>query len=411
MQTSRLNRTLVGKWTLRLLPLLLVPGVVLAQSTVEVSTASQLQTALNNANNGGGNVIISVNDGTYTLSDTLYVNAANITIKGKSGNRSSVIIQGDAMAETASIGNVIRVAANNFKLDGVTLQRAGWHAIQVAGESNADGMVVTNCVLRDTYEQLVKVTKSASAVSDNGRIENCLFQYTAGVAPYYYTGGIDAHGAKGWVVRGNTFKGIASPATAVSEFAVHFWDDSANNTTERNTIIDCDRGIGYGLQGFTANAGGVIRNNMIYHSNNGAPFADVGIALENSTNTQVYNNTVYFANNMSWAMEYRFAATTGAVFTNNLSNKPIQARDGGGGTQLSNVTNAAASAFKALASGDLHLVSAVSGVVNAGRAVSGLTDDFDGEARGSDAGIDIGADEFGAAGARKPNAPTNVSAQ
>ncbi|MEJ0084599.1 MAG: right-handed parallel beta-helix repeat-containing protein [Pseudomonadota bacterium] len=412
MQNSALNRTRAGKWSLRFMPLLLLPGIVLAQSTVEVNNASQLQSALNNANNAGGNVVISVNDGTYTLNDTLYVNANNITIKGKSGNRASVVIQGDAMSAGASIGNIIRVAASNFKLDAVTLQRAGWHAIQFAGESNADGAVITNCVLRDTYEQIVKATKSASAVSDNIRIENCLFEYTAGRAPYYYTGGIDAHGARGWVVRGNTFRGIASPGEAVSEFAVHFWDDSANNTTERNTIIDCDRGIGYGLQGFTTNAGGVIRNNMVYHSNNGAPYADVGIALENSTNTQVYNNTVYFANNMSWAMEYRFAATTGAVFTNNLTNKPIQARDGGGGTQQSNVTNASASWFKAVANGDLHLASAVSGVVNAGRTVSGLADDFDGEARGSDAGIDIGADEFGAAaGVKKPNPPTNISAQ
>jgi hypothetical protein len=392
--------------------LLLLPGTLFAQTTVEVSSVSQLQSALASANSGSGNVIISVADGTYTLTDTLYVNKANITIKGKSGNRNSVIIQGDAMSSGARVGNVIRVAANNFKLDGVTLQRAGWHAIQVAGETNADGMVVTNCVLRDTYEQLIKVTKNGSTVSDNGRVENCLFEYSAGRAPYYYTGGIDAHGAKGWVVRGNTFRGIASPAEAVSEFAVHFWDDSANNTTERNTIIDCDRGIGYGLQGFPVNAGGIIRNNMIYHSNNGAPFADVGIALENSTNTQVYNNTVYFANNMSWAMEYRFAATTGAVFTNNLTNKPIQARDGGGGTQASNVTNASASWFKAPASGDLHLASGVGSVVNAGRTVSGLTDDFDGNARGQDAGIDIGADEFGgASGSVKPSPPTDVSTQ
>jgi hypothetical protein len=412
MQTSGLNRIRVGKWSHTLIALACLPGIALAQSTVEVSSASQLQSALNNANNAGGNVIISVADGTYSLSDTLYVNAANITIKGKSGNRSSVIIQGDAMSATAAIGNVIRVAASNFKLDGVTLQRAGWHAIQVAGESNADGPVISNCVLRDTYEQLVKVTKSASAVSDNGRIENCVFEYTAGKAPYYYTGGVDAHGAKGWVVRGNTFRGIASPADAVSEFAVHFWDDSANNTTERNLIIDCDRGIGYGLSGFTANAGGIIRNNFIYHSNNGAPFADTGIALENSTNTQVYNNTAYFANNMSWTMEYRFSTTTGAVFTNNLSNKPIQQRDGGGGTLTSNVTNAQSGWFKGVSSGDLHLSSAVSGVVNAGHAVSGLTDDYDGDARGSDAGIDIGADEFGAAaGVKKPNPPTKVSTQ
>jgi hypothetical protein len=413
MQNSVLNRTRAGKWARRLMPLLLLPGFVLAQSTVEVSSASQLQAALSNANNAGGNVIISVNDGTYTLSDTLYVNAANITIKGKSGNRANVIIQGDSMASGARVGNVIRVAASNFKLDAVTLQKSGWHAIQIAGESNADGPIITNCILRDTYEQLVKVTKSASAVSDNGRIENCLFEYSAGRAPYYYTGGVDAHGATGWVIRGNTFRNIASPAEAVSQFTIHFWNGSSNNTTERNLIIDCDRGIGYGLKDFVANTGGTIRNNMIYHSNNGAPFADVGIALENTTGTQVYNNTVYFANNMSWTMEYRFSTTSGVTFTNNLTNKPIQARDGGSGTLASNVTNASSSWFKGVGSGDLHLASAVASVANAGRAVSGLTNDYDGETRGQDAGIDIGADEFGGStgGTVKPKPPTNVSTQ
>jgi len=96
------------------------------------------------------------------------------------------------------------------------------------------------------------------------------------------------------------------------------------------------------------------------------------------------------------------------VFTNNLTNKQILARDGGTGSLSNNVTNASASWFKNVATGDLHLASAVSSVVNAGKAVTGLTDDFDGEAR---SGVDIGADEFGGASAAKPNAPTNVKVQ
>ena len=221
-------------------------------------------------------------------------------------------------------------------------------------------------------------------------------------------GGIDAHGSTGWIVRHNTFKNIASPNTSVAEFAVHFWDaPSANNTIERNLIIDCDRGIGFGLQG-RGNSGGIIRNNMIYHSNNNDPYADVGIALADSPNTQVYNNTVYFENSMSFSMEYRFSATQNAVFTNNLTNKPIVSRDSGGASLSNNVTNATASWFKGVSSGDLHLASAVSTVVNMGKAVSGLSDDFDGEARAS--GVDIGADEFGASAVR-PNPPTNVVVQ
>ncbi len=389
--------------------LLLIGAAAHAATTVEVSNVSQLANAVSNANNAGGNYTILVNDGTYNLSDTLYVNAPNVTIAGKSGARDKVIIQGTAMAENAQVGNIIRVAASGFKLDAVTLQKAGWHTIQIAGETNADGPVITNCVLRDAYEQLFKVSQdlaNPNVISDNGRIENCLFEYSAGVGPEFYIGGVDAHGVKGWVIRNNTFKNIASPNTSVAEFAIHIWDlPSANNTVERNTIINCDRGIAFGLDG-RGSSNGIIRNNFIYHANNGAPFADTGIALMESPGTQVYNNTVYFENNFPWTIEYRFAKTTGAVITNNLTNKSIVTRDSATATLSNNVVTAAKSYFKNVATGDLHLASAVSGVVDAGKAISGLTDDIDGQARPT-SGIDIGADELVSAGPA-PNPPTNV---
>jgi hypothetical protein len=392
---------------------LLFAGAGAHAATIEVSNVSQLMNAVSSANSAGGNTVISIADGTYSITDTLYVNAPNVTIQGKSGAREKVIIQGTAMAENAQVGNIIRVAASNFKLDGVTLQKAGWHTIQIAGETNADSPVITNCILRDAYEQLLKVSQdpnNPNVVSDNGRVENCLFEYSAGIGPEYYIGGIDAHGSTGWVVRNNTFKNIASPNTSVAEFAIHFWDLPANNNTiERNTIIDCDRGIGFGLQGRGSN-GGIIRNNFIYHSNNNDPYADVGIALADSPNTQVYNNTVYFENSMSFSMEYRFTATKNAVFTNNLTNKPIVSRDSGAATLANNVANASASWFKSVSTGDLHLASSVASVVDQGKAVSGLTDDIDGQARSGS--IDVGADEFGGATAAvKPNPPTNVQVQ
>ena len=65
--------------------LLFVAGATVhAQTSIEVSTTSQLVNALSTANSSG-NTTILLNDGTYTLSDTLYVNGSNITIAGKSG--------------------------------------------------------------------------------------------------------------------------------------------------------------------------------------------------------------------------------------------------------------------------------------------------------------------------------------
>jgi hypothetical protein len=385
-----------------------------AQTTISVNSAAALQNAVQTANSAGGNRIISLADGTYTLSDTLYVNAPNVSIVGASGNRDAVIVQGTGMSSSASVGTIIRVAASGFQLRYVTLQKSKYHLVQIVGENNADSPSLRDCVLRDAYEQMVKVSidpANTGVTSDNGLVENCLFEYTAGIGPQYYIGGIDAHGSKNWVVRGNTFRNIASPSGSVAEFAVHFWDKSANNTVERNVIVNCDRGIGFGLQGF-GNSGGVIRNNMIYHAANNPPFADSAIALADSPNSAVYNNTVFNDNSYPWAIEYRFTATTGVEVSNNLVNKQILSRDGATATASNNVSNAVASWFVNPSSGNLHLASAVSSVVDKGKTISGLTNDIDGDARPAGAAVDVGADEFGGAAAPpRPNPPTDVRAQ
>lgn len=305
-----------------------------------ITNALQLQRALAEANRSGGNVTLLLADGTYAVTDTLDVEAPRITIAGQAGHRARVVIQGDAMSPNARIGNLIRVAASHFELHDVTLQRSRYHLIQIAGEAGAQAPHIHDCILRDSYEQMLKVSISAAhptVTSNDGLIENCIFEYTAGIGPEWYIGGIDAHGAKRWTVRGNLFRAIASPAERISEFAVHFWDGSADNVVERNTIINCDRGIGFGLD-HSPNSGGIIRNNMIYHAADVGTFGDVGIALISSAGTQIYSNTVFFDDSYPNAIEYRFASTHDALITNNLSNRAIVSLDGATGTVASNRT-------------------------------------------------------------------------
>jgi hypothetical protein len=64
---------------------------------------------------------------------------------------------------------------------------------------DADNAVIRNCILRDAYEHLVKVSQdppNPNVTGDGRLIANCLFEYSAGTGPQYYIGGIDAHGAK-----------------------------------------------------------------------------------------------------------------------------------------------------------------------------------------------------------------------
>jgi hypothetical protein len=388
-----------------LLVLFSVPVRAFQSTSVTVGTVTELQNAISNANSSGGNRTILLRDGTYTLTATQYINVPNVTVASVSGNRDNVIIQGDAMSDSAVVKSIFRIAADYFTVRNITMRRVGWHVIQVAGETDADYTVISNCVFRDAYQQLLKISWDSAAPTvsgDNGLIENCLFEYSAGIGPEYYIGGVDAHGSKNWVIRGNTFKNIISPNTSFAEHAIHVWDPPSSNTLiEKNLIINCDRGIGLGL-GDRGSSGGTIRNNMIYHAAGNGSYADVGIGIETCPDVQIYNNTIYFEDSYPNAIEYRFSATTNLMIRNNLTNKAIQARDGASATLSNNVTNAASSYFVNGSAGNLHLASAVRGVADSGVAISGLTDDFDGESRPSGTGIDIGADEYAAVVTQPP---------
>lgn len=356
-----------------------------------VTNATELADAIVQANNGGDKTI-RLQDGIYNLDDMLWVEADGVTVYGISGDRDSVIIRGSGM--DGPVSHIFNVAGSRFSVYDMTLRDVANHAVQL--QIDVDSTIIRNLHILDTGEQMIKVAYdpgNPGLSSDNGLIERCLLEYSAGIGPQFYIGGIDAHNAKGWTVKNNIFIGIRSPGQDVAEHAIHFWSDSENTLVEGNLIINCDRGIGFGL-GDRGHTGGIIRNNMIYH-NSSEGFADVGIGLESAVNVQVYNNTVYQEQSYPNAIEYRFAATTGTTIANNLTNMGISQRDGASATLTCNLTNAEASWFVNPSAGDLHLSFPVSAVIDQGQPIPGLTDDFDSGLRPQGEGIDIGADEYG----------------
>ncbi len=375
-----------AEWTLRPLP----------STRVTVSSEPELRAAISRANATGGKVTIALADGVYPLTGTLNVSAPDVALVSASNDRSRVTLRGDAMSRDAAVKNLIRVTGKSFQLRGISLERAGWHLIQIAGEADADDPIISDCAMRDAWEQLLKVSYDAARPTvgaDRGIVQNCIFEYTAGIGPQYYIGGIDAHAAADWVVRGNVFRNIASPSRSIAEHAVHFWSLSRNTLVERNVIVDSDRGIGFGL-GDRGHVGGIIRNNFIHHTANAHPFADAGIILENSVGTQIYNNTILQEHAYPRSIEFRFSGTAGGTIANNLTNRPISARDGGTAVLRTNVQTADRGMFRLTAAGDLRLATPVVGVVDAGTPVPGVSHDLQGDARPKGVTIDIGADEY-----------------
>lgn len=368
---------------------------------VVVSNVSQLQNAVNNANSGGDKTIL-IADGQYDMPGVaLTITADGVTVRSQSGNRSAVVL--DNQYGKAGTTGIFRITSSNVTIADMTLKRPYYHAIHISpgGGKNTENILVDNVHIIDPGEQAIKINADTydnpSFRANNGTIQNCLMELTDTgrtnlTSPSHpcYTGGVDGHWAQNWIVRDNVIRGFWC-ADALSEHGIHFWSDSVNILVERNLIVDCDRGIGFGL-GERGNRGGIIRNNMIYHGPNYG-VSDVGINLESTPDAQVYNNTVFHVHNYS-AIEYRFGATANVTIKNNLTNRSISQRDSASGQVINNVTSAQASWFKNTSAGDLHLASSINGVVDSGQAIAGLTDDFDKERRPQGSGVDIGADEI-----------------
>jgi len=194
------------------------------------------------------------------------------------------------------------------------------------------------------------------------------------------------HLGHGWIIRNNIFKHIRSPEADLAEHAIHFWSDSSDTLVEKNMITDCDRGIGFGL-GDNGHIGGIIRNNMVHTTR------DVGIGLENSSNSKVYNNTVYTENYFN-SIEYRFPGSIGISIVNNLTNSAIVSRDGGSATLEDNIDNAQGSWFSDAINGDLHLAGEEPTVVDQGQTLADVTEDMDCLDRSLGTAPEIGADEL-----------------
>jgi hypothetical protein len=178
------------------------------------------------------------------------------------------------------------------------------------------------------------------------------------------------------------------------------WNHSTNTLTERNTFIDVDRAIAYGLIDTSGSdhQGGIIRNNFIYlrpglMSSSRKANSDGQIIVWDSPGTRVYHNTLLSHGNVVRSIEFRFD-TAGGEARNNLADGPIGTRNGGTFSQSGNFLTATTSLFVNPSAADLHLKSSATMVIDQAPALAGVTDDIDGNPRPSGAGYDIGADEY-----------------
>jgi hypothetical protein len=356
-------------------------------------------------------------DGTYTMTGAseserrIWVHTPGVTLRSASGNRDAVVVDGEYLT-----AEIFFIDASDVTLADLTVTRAVDHPIHVVGApGNVTGVLLHDLHVVDGGEQQIKVNSDGmDDWADDGVLECSLVELTAAGRTFVagtnpgqcYTGGIDAHGAWGWSVRDNTFRNVYCDNGYLAEHAVHFWNGARDTVVERNTILDCARGVGFGLvetgamrtyspdpypgAGYIGHYDGVIRNNVLWAAGS---WFDTGIELDQARGARVHHNTVVHPATAFSSIDYRFANTLVEIRDNIVVN--VTMRDGAAGTVEFNLLTTATSLFADAAGLDFHLVPGApgaGGAIDQGVAVTGAGLDIDGEAH-DNGPPDIGADE------------------
>lgn len=389
-------------------------------TTVTVSTEDELFNKVNTASSG---TTILIADGTYQLAQHgyyLWIDTPNITLRSQSGDREAVILD-----DNYSGSETITVAASNVTIADLTIMRARTHPIHVVSTGSGDTLntLIYNVHIIDPGQQAIKINPHTAKVNftDNGEVACSTMELTeSGQSKVWeingecYTGGVDGHMARGWVIRDNIIEGFWCD-NDLSEHGVHFWTGSRDTLVERNTFINNARGIGFGLRengvgrtysdnpcpdatGLIGHYGGIIRNNFIFADDadlfNSQYGADGGIAFAQSCGAQAVHNTIAFTHTPFAAIEWRFA-NTDVDLINNLTTHNLM--DRGGSADLSgNLSSQPLSLFVDGTKGDLHLAAGAAAAIDQAVALpsGSCNDDYDGQTRPMGSARDIGADEY-----------------
>ena len=389
-------------------------GNIVSASTSDVHNLDQIVSSLNT-----GDTLL-LEDGIYLLNGTaLWFNTPGVTLRSASGNPGNVILDGGYVTN-----EIITVAASDVTIAEITIKRAYTHPIHIVSSASSDTLnaLVYRVTIIDPREQAIKINPGANSnYADSGEIACSNLKLTAEGRPHVntvaggcYTGGVDAHRARDWVVRDNIIDGFWCP-TGLSEHAIHFWTGSRDTVVERNVILNSARGIGFGLLssgsartyqdnicpqssgGYIDHYRGVIQNNFIFAADTDllstSDGFDCGICLWSACEATAVHNTVYSAGSSSSSMEIRFSSTKDAKIYNNLLSHSIKIRDNATGDIQGNLGNSPGSIFVDVLSGDLHITSNAPSVIDQGYTqYDQIGFDIDGDAR--DSSPDIGADEL-----------------
>ncbi len=142
--------------------------------TVRVTTVDELVEAIGNAAAG---TTILVADGHYFMPRYVEIHTDNVTLRGASGQRDRVILDGSQSSHGELLG-ITRCAGATIA--DLTIQNVRWNGVKLNSNTGVQRVTLYNCVLHNVWQRAVKGVKippqnRAATRPKNCRIQYCLF--------------------------------------------------------------------------------------------------------------------------------------------------------------------------------------------------------------------------------------------
>ena len=370
-----------------------------AGQTIEVSSVQGLIRAVEQIKPGG---TILLADGHYMMPHYVELKTDNVSLRGASGHRERVVIDGAESRDGELIGIT---GCSGVTIADLTIQNTQYNGFKINSETNVQRLTIYNCIIHNIWQRGVKGVKVPKKNREVIRPKRCRVQYCLfyndrskrlsddphDIAGGNYVGGIDLMYAKNWVISDNVFIGIQG-RTREGRGAIFIWFDSQDCVIERNIIIDCDAGI---CLGNPHRANGInthclrciVRNNFITRATEG------GIVTVYTRDCKVLNNTIHEPDSRLGRLIRLVYDNDGLLIANNLLSGPkIRNESDSKIKTFNNLAKDVTAVLVNPSQGNLHLTPCGADAINKAKPLSDVTDDIDREPRR--AKPDIGADEL-----------------
>jgi len=371
---------------------------------IRVSSVEQLYVAAGQVKPGG---TILIADGHYMMPRYFELDTDNVTLRGASGNREKVILDGAQSVHGELVG-ISR--CSGVTIADLTIQNIKWNGFKINSDTNVQRVTIYNCVIHNIWQRGVKGVKVPEEDRENVRPKDCKIQYclfyndrakqfsddpadTVANFNGNYIGGIDTMYAKNWIISDNVFVGIQG-RTREGRGCIFMWHHAENCIIERNIIINCDIGIALGnSSGIGEGMSSVHCTNFVVRNNFVSNTPETGILADYTKDCKIVNNTVHDPDNVLRRLIRVVHDNDGLLVANNfLSGPKMRVETPGEMVIKNNVEKVCTLSFADPENGDLHLKENVSEVIDKALPLPEVYDDIDGRPRGPRP--DIGADEF-----------------